>query len=573
MSSWAMDLGTTNTGIARWDETAGKPRLVELPDICREPGGEDPLQAPRLVPSASHLIDELGFWTRVCRRPFLLKRTFVGKYAHIGRPALEMNETKIHPNFVPVFKPYLGREPLRPIARMGSRSYSAREIARIFTRELFASVKRHYKERIRDLVITTPVDSYETYRAELTQLGKHLGVKRLRFIDEPVAAAIGYGLGLGSERLMLVVDFGGGTLDIALVAITARGVREGGCKVIAKDGRNIGGNVIDEWLLEAFCKEMDFQIDDTTHDWERGFWRRLALAEARRVKERLFFNENELFRLTPPDSLRSFEARVRGEAAEPLRVTRESAIEILTARGLYDEIDSCLESVLRQAEQRDGIRASDIQDVLMVGGSTLLPKLYPRFEQEFGRDRVRAFQPFEAVAYGAAAFAADHFTQSDYIVHDYAFVTHDARTHEPQYTIIVPRGTRFPTPDTFWRRQLVPTCSLGEPERIFKLVICEIGKDSGEERRFAWDAEGNVKRLGGGGEGARPGTDDVQVVVPLNESNPTLGYLDPPHPPSDRAPRLEIAFGVNENRWLCATVTDLKSAKKLMQSEPVVRLL
>jgi molecular chaperone DnaK (HSP70) len=568
MAKWAMDLGTTNTGIARWDEAADKPRLVELSALCRQPSGEDPLQAPRLIPSATHLLDELSFWTRFCQRPFLMKRTFVGKYADIGRRALERNETKVHPNFVPMFKGYLGREPLRPIGRVGKRPYSAREVARIFVRELLAEVKRTEKERIRDLVITTPVDAYETYRAELTQLSKALGIKRLRFIDEPVAAALGYGLGLGNERLVLVVDFGGGTLDIALVSITAHGIREGGCKVIAKAGRNIGGNLVDSWLLDAFCEEMHFKIDEAAHDWERGFWYRLALAEARRVKEGLFFQPEEVFRLTPPDSMRSFEARTRGPA-EPVRITKERVIDILTEHRMYEDLQGCLAEVLEHASGQ-GISNGHIHDVLMVGGSTLLPNVYSHFIEQFGRDRVRAFQPFEAVAYGACAFAAEHFTQSDYIVHDYAFVTHDPRTHEEKYIPIIPAGTRFPTEPTVWRRQLVPTCSLGEPERIFKLVIYEQGKNSGEERRFTWDDDGNIHALGG--SGAKPGAGEP-VRVALNKANPTLGYLDPPHPPSDRTPRLDIAFGVNADRWLIATVQDLKTGKKLMNGEPVVRLL
>jgi hypothetical protein len=61
--------------------------------------------------------------------------------------------------------------------------------------------------------------------------------------------------------------------------------------------------------------------------------------------------------------------------------------------------------------------------------------------------------------------------------------------------------------------------------------------------------------------------------VPLNESNPALGYLEPPHSPRDRRPRLEIAFGVNAERWLCATVYDLKRRMFLMKDSPVVRLL
>ncbi|NJK89408.1 MAG: hypothetical protein HC923_08365 [Myxococcales bacterium] len=63
------------------------------------------------------------------------------------------------------------------------------------------------------------------------------------------------------------------------------------------------------------------------------------------------------------------------------------------------------------------------------------------------------------------------------------------------------------------------------------------------------------------------------VVVPLNESNPALGYLRPPHQPDDKKPRLEIAFGVNADRWLCASVFDLRTRRYMMREEPVVRLL
>jgi hypothetical protein len=290
------------------------------------------------------------------------------------------------------------------------------------------------------------------------------------------------------------------------------------------------------------------------------------LREACRVKERVFFEPTATFSLTPPEHMRRFEARIRGEA-EPLEVTREMVVEILTGCGLYQELRACLDEVLAQANRHD-IGADDIDDVLMVGGSALLPQIYTLFEERFGRDRVRAWQPFEAVAYGACAFAADSFSQSDFIVHDYAFITYDQKTHEPEYTIIVPKGTRFPTQADFWKRQLVPTCSLGEPETMFKLVVCEIGQSSAEERRFSWDASGNVHKVGGQNpKGNEP------VVVPLNQSNPTLGYLKPPHSPSDRKPRLEISFGVNEDRWLCATVLDLKTKKHLMRDESVVRLL
>ena len=131
--------------------------------------------------------------------------------------------------------------------------------------------------------------------------------------------------------------------------------------------------------------------------------------------------------------------------------------------------------------------------------------------------------------------------------------------------MIVPRGTRFPTPPDLWKRQLVPTCSFGEPETLFKLLVCEIGAGDGGERRFTWDQAGSLHKVGG--------SDGERVVVPLNESNPTLGYLRPPHAPSDHRPRLEIGFEVNGDRWLCATVLDLLTKKPLLKKEPVVRLL
>ena len=78
MSRWALDLGTSNTGLARWDEEAHRPRLLPLSTICRKPDGEDHMEAPRLVPSSTEVSPEadLGMWARMGRRPFFLRRSF-----------------------------------------------------------------------------------------------------------------------------------------------------------------------------------------------------------------------------------------------------------------------------------------------------------------------------------------------------------------------------------------------------------------------------------------------------------------------------------------------------------------
>ncbi|MBI3273011.1 MAG: Hsp70 family protein [Planctomycetes bacterium] len=566
MSGWALDLGTTNTGMARWDAAEARPLLVELPGVCRKPGGEDPLEAPRMVPSATHLLEELDFFSRIGKWGFINRRFFLGRHALIGRPALDRNRLRIYPSYLPGFKPYLATEPLRPVVRVGSRSYTARDVAQTFLRELLAEVKRVTGERVRELAVAAPVDAYEGYRAEVQRIGKNLGIRKMRFVDEPVAAAMGYGLGTGKDRLVLVADFGGGTFHLALIALAAREAQAGRCRVVAKVGRPLGGDLIDRWLMEDFSRRLGYQLREDATDDVVVFWYRLMLAEVRRVKEAVYFKESESLGLTPPDHYRRLDASDPGRPVR-LEVRRDDVVEVLKKKGLYETIEGCLGEIHTQARTQ-GVDADKVDEVLMVGGSTLLPGIYPLFEARFGRSRVRAWQPFEAVAYGACVYSANAYTQSDFIIHDYAFVTHDAQTHKPEYTVIVPRGTRFPTGGDFWKRKLIPTCSLGEPETMFKLVIAEIGSNwGGNERHFVWDAAGALHTLGARRDG------DERIIVPLNESNPALGRLDPPHSPSDRAPRLEICFGVNDERWLCATVLDLKTRRWLMREEPVVRLL
>ncbi len=556
---WALDLGTTNTLLARWDTAANKPQLLALPSLARRTTRTEG-ELARGVPSALHVLDEPSLWARLGSAPAFARRFFLGSLAKIGQPALDLNHVQVRPNFVPGFKRALTLSPLLAVAHAGGRAYTARDAAYLFLRELLAEAQRVHGERPRELVVTAPVDAYETYRAELVQLAQRLGVRRLRFLDEPVAAALGYGLGQSRERRVLVVDFGGGTLHFALVRLSAAQTLEGRAEVIAKASQDVGGNLVDRWVLEEFCERLGWSLEDDAPQ-DAQLWQRLMLAEACRVKEAVYFDERAAFELSVPETRARFEARVRGEAAS-LELTRDDLISLLTRRGLYRMLEQGLEDVLSQA-RAGGLSEADVDDVLMVGGSTLLPRVYSLFEERFGRTRVRAWQPFEAVAYGAAVFAGGQALPADFIVHDYALLTHDLKSGEPQYAVIVPRKTRFPTAPDLWKRQLVPTCGLGEPERVFKLVICEIGAGA---QGFVWDAQGRVHRVPEGGEGK-------SVVVKLNEANPAIGHLDPPHAPGDRAPRLEVSFGINAERWLCSTVFDLKTRKHLLKDEPVVKLL
>jgi molecular chaperone DnaK (HSP70) len=558
---WGLDLGTTNTSLARWDQKEDRPRLVQLPALQRGLPAQDDGLGPPVVPSATQLIEDPDLWARLSRWSPRPGSALWGRLAYIGHPALERSEATRQRGFAASFKRALGNQPLRPLTQLRGRSYGARDVAWHFLRELFAEVLRQHGERIRELTVTVPVDSYESYRAELSAVLARLGVRRVRFLDEPVAAAIGYSLGAAAQRRVLVVDFGGGTLDLALVQLEPQGLGNGACKVLSKAGRALGGDRIDGWLLEHFCRRLDYPLTEPDND-ELRFWQRLMLNEARRVKEALEASPSASFQLYPPEELRRFEARLSGECRE-LSVRREEIVALLAERGVYRALQECQREVLSGAK----LPESALDDVLLVGGSTLLPEVFATFAREFGRDRVRYWLPFEAVAYGAATFSAARVHTSDFILHDYALLTHDPGSGAPQHTVIVPRGTRFPSAMNLWERQLVPTCALGEPERFFKLVICEIGRD-GVEGGVGWDDAGNLHRLA-----ASTRATAEPLVVKLNEANPALGELSPPHSPSDRRPRLRVAFGVNAERWLCATVEDLLSRRRLMNQEPVVRLL
>lgn len=568
MTSWAIDLGTSNTAVARWDDQNNEPRMGHFPEIAREAEEGRDLEVRYSIPSAIYL-NERDFWGRRLYNYRWMRRWLPTPYQGlIGRAALDENKRASSAQFVRSFKTALMRDSYRTLGRVKTKTVGARVVATTFLFELMQFIKNKDGKWPRRLVFGTPVDSFEPYRAVLKEIAREIGVRKVGFVDEPVAAALGYGLSIRDDRPVLVIDFGAGTLDLALIRMTKnKSEKIGACEVLAKEGLVLGGNHVDAWLFEKFAAEKGYQlqgINELVAQW----WYNAMLAEACRVKERLFFEEETFFSLEPPEQLRSLDAILQmqgGPRRDPVEVSRTDLIDLLDEKGLYNSLKDAIRTIERQAS-RHGIAAKDIGEVLMVGGSTLLPQVYSVVEQHFGRDRVRAWQPFFAVAYGASVFADGGRRTSDFITHDYAIQIFDTAAKQKAYQTIVPAGTHFPTPKDFNKQFFVPTCAGGEPEDLFRLVICELGRHRQEVDEFVWDAQGKLHKAG---DDTEPGG---RLVIPLNEQDPTLGRLDPPHQPSDRKARLEIAFGINEDRWLIATVTDIKTNKVLMKERAVVRL-
>ena len=299
----AIDLGTTNTVAARWNYGLDAPEILNLEGISRGEGRDRQIDDSFTIPSCLYLVRPAEYY----RFPFnILYRNFRSKSGgFIGRAAMEKDGGAQAPHFVSDFKSHLGKNSFRFIGRLGKWKYTADDITMIFLRLLLLEIKKATGEKPEHITFCAPVDFYEFYRAKLQHMASRLDIKSVGTIDEPVAAALGYGLGLDEPRNYLVTDFGAGTLDFALI----RGgtlTRPRALHCHRQGGGPGGGNIIDAWIVEDICGKYHYSFDRFSADPEIQWWYRILLAEACRVKESLFFKPSETFYLLPSNLMKNY---------------------------------------------------------------------------------------------------------------------------------------------------------------------------------------------------------------------------------------------------------------------------
>jgi molecular chaperone DnaK (HSP70) len=541
---WAIDLGTTNTLIAKWVGThAITVALEDLVDY--EPAWRTPL-----IPSVIYFQDE--------------GRAIIGRPALAAQEILHARDLASMGPLARSFKKTLARASQQAVAQLGSQSISARQCATVFLRELLNHTADYERQRsdphrsalhrlmsalrwwrkegqVTSLTMTVPVESYEPYRAELKQITHKLGVPHFRTLDEPVAAALGYGVDLTEEKHLLVVDFGGGTLDLAIVRTHPPGTggREGGpgqhrATLLAARGLTFGGETVDGWIAELGCERL------TAH---RDTLRPVLVAQAEAIKKDLSnkasIADSSYFLL---------------QGGGRIEVTREEFLEMLETRGLYKTLETLTEATLDDCARE--INEAQIDAVLLVGGSTLLPGVRELFERLFGAQRVHYWEPFEAVVKGAAVFGAG-FSVDQIIHHDYAIRVYNDSQQRTEYERLVRRGTGYPTPNPFETRYYAVT----EGQQLFRLPICEVGYAG--RMSLPWN-----KRINGNEYWLPSNTEEGECVVTLNEGDALR--LAPPG--SGTQARLRIDFTIDANRYLCATIHDLLRQRDLRSEERVVML-
>lgn len=542
-SHWSMDLGTTNTLLARWNGTHAE--TVTLDDICElEPVWRTPL-IPSLV-----CFDEPN-------------HGFVGTQARAAEETLRSTFAGSLTPFARSFKRTLARESHRAVAEVANCQVSARDCASLFVREVIGRASERERKAIveqipswnfvrrtlswlrregaiRHLVMTVPVESFEPYRMELNRIARNVGIPHFTTLDEPVAAALGYGVDLTEDRNLLVVDFGGGTLDIAAVRTRLDGKTQHGgishskAESLAARGLDLGGETVDEWVTDLACSRLPGHSEAL-----RPILRVQAEAVKKELSGRVLSTDASVFRIP---------------GGEQIVISRAEFNAELEKRQLYADIQRTTQAVLEDCRHR--ITAPDIDAVLLTGGSTLLPGIRELFEAEFGAARVHYWEPFEAVVKGAATYGAG-YTVDQIIHHDYAIQVWNAEAEKAEYELLIRRGTPYPTTTGFQTRYY----KVGKNSASFMLPICEVGYAGRVSLPWNRKASGHDYWL-------PTGTQESECVVSLN-SGDALRIA----PPGDgETTRLRVDFTIDGERYLCATVHDTLRHRDLKTDDRVVRL-
>lgn len=269
-------------------------------------------------------------------------------------------------------------------ANIDGKSYSPQEISAMVLRKLKGDAERFLGKDVTDAVITVPAYFNDTQRQATKDAGRIAGLNVLRIINEPTSAALAYGLDHGSPQKVMVYDLGGGTFDVSIIEIG-----EGVIEVLATAGNNhLGGDDFDERL----CKHLIAEFKRTSgFDAERDPMAHQRLKEAARsAKEEL----SSL--LSTHVNLPFLAQNQNGPLHFECEVTR-AEFDRMTA----DLVEQTTEPV-QQALNDAGIAASELGQVLLVGGSTRIPAVQEHVRKLTRLEPANSINPDECVAQGAA---------------------------------------------------------------------------------------------------------------------------------------------------------------------------
>ena len=529
----AIDFGTSNTVIARWNRATQQPETLALPGISYRSG-----QNPPLIPSLVYVEDAAQ------------EKVILGQA--VRDRALDLSSD---PRFFRNFKRGIGSPVQGFLPELDGQNVSFEQVGQWFLSQIIQQLKTIEPEAGQSLVFTVPVDSFEAYRHWLGRVCESLQVEQVRMLDEPTAAALGYGL--ADQQTLLVIDFGGGTLDFSLVRLDSgtqtqtkpigfilkwgqksfaeqSGQKPRIARVLAKAGQSLGGSDIDNWLIDYFATTQGLAVTPLTTRLAERLKIQLSLQPQ---AQEVYFND---------ETFESYE----------LQLNRNQFEDILQQHQFFERLDDCMSQVLQQA-QRQGMKVEDIDAVLLVGGTVQIPAVQAWVQQYFEPAKIRCEKPFEAIAQGALQLSQG-VELKDFLYHSYGIRYWDRRNNCHNWHPLIKAGQPYPMSNPV---ELVLGASLDNQPSI-ELIVGELGTDV-DQTEVYFDGDRLVTR--------RLSSSQAQVQ-PLNdrEGARNIAKLDPPgHPGSDR---IKVLFRVDDQRFLRITVEDLLALRTLLDDQPVVQL-
>ncbi len=312
--------------------------------------------------------------------------------------------------------------------KVDDKEYSPPEIAAMVLQKLKQSAEDYLGQTVEKAVITVPAYFNDAQRQATKDAGKIAGLEVSRIVNEPTAAALAYGLDKKSDETIAVFDFGGGTFDISVLE-----VGEGVVEVKSTNGdTHLGGDDVDDklidWIIEEFKKDQGI---DLTSD-------KMAL---QRLKEAAEKAKIELSSAMETEiNLPFITADNTGPKHLVMKLTRSKF------EALVDDILKRLMPPVEKAIEDAGLKPGDIDELVLVGGSTRIPKVQEMVTKFFGKEPNKSVNPDEVVGVGAAVQAGVlSGDKKDILLLDVTPLTLGIETLGGVFTEMIPRNTTIPT--------------------------------------------------------------------------------------------------------------------------------